>query len=70
MNKSNKNTLKEINQLLSLYGWGLRRSTSSKIIVTNADGSGAVLNKDDRNNSIAETMFYRMMDDLLQNSGL
>ena len=55
---------------MSLYGWGLRRATSNKIIVTNADGSGAVLNKNDKDNSIAETMFYRMMDDFLQYSGL
>lgn len=65
MNKTNESALSDISRLISQHGWGLRRASGSKIIVTHADGSGVVLNEDDENNSIAETLLYRMMDDFL-----
>lgn len=64
MNKTNKGVL-NVNQLMSVYGWSLSRPTNSKIIVTCTDGSGVILSKDNKNNSIAEAFFYQMMDDFL-----
>ena len=53
-------------------GWGLRRHVKGVIVVTHKDGSGVML-KDDPDNyedsSIAESLFYRMMDEILNKSG-
>jgi len=44
--------------------WGLRRHVADEIIVTNKDGSGVLLRNND-DTSIAESLFYRMMDEIL-----
>jgi len=44
-------------------GWGLRRHVKGEIVVSYEDGSGVVIREDaDR---IAESLFYRMMDQIL-----
>ena len=53
----------ELNGLLSLHGWGLRRHVAGEIVVTHKDGSGVLIREDAE--SIAETLFYRMMDNFL-----
>jgi len=44
-------------------GWGLVRHEMGKIVVTHKDGSGVLIRGDAE--SIAETLFYRMMDQIL-----
>lgn len=44
-------------------GWGLRRHVAGEIVVTHKDGSGVLIKEDAE--SIAETLFYRMMDQVL-----
>ncbi|MCP4074433.1 MAG: hypothetical protein GY742_22330 [Hyphomicrobiales bacterium] len=44
-------------------GWGLRRHVPGEIVVTHKDGSGVVIRDDAER--VAETLFYRMMDQIL-----
>ena len=44
--------------------WGLRQHTKGEIVVSNKDGSGVLL-RDNDDTSIAESLFYRMMDEIL-----
>ena len=44
-------------------GWGLRRHVPGEIVVTHKDGSGVLIRDDSE--SIAESLFYRMMDQIL-----
>lgn len=44
-------------------GWGLVRHEPGKIVLTHKDGSGVLIREDA--DSIAETLFYRMMDQIL-----
>jgi len=44
-------------------GWGLRRHVPGEIVVTHVDGSGVLIRENAE--SIAETLFYRMMDQIL-----
>lgn len=53
----------ELNDLLSLHGWGLRRHVHGVIVVTHKDGSEVLIREDAE--SIAETLFYRMMNNFL-----
>lgn len=44
-------------------GWGLRRHVPGEIVVTHRDGSGVLIRENAH--SIAESLFYRMMDQIL-----
>ena len=68
-NKPQKVSESSLNALLSLHGWGLRRHVSGEIVVTHKDGSGVLIKEGDALDDlpIAETMFYRMMNDFLNN---
>ena len=44
-------------------GWGLRRHIPGEIVVTHRDGSGILIRENA--DSIAEIIFYRMMDQIL-----
>lgn len=45
-------------------GWSAKRHPVDKIIVSHEDGSGIVLQENA--DSIAETLFYRMIDQILK----
>jgi len=48
--------------------WGLRRHIENEIVVTHKDGSGIVLRNGD-DVSVTESLFYRMMNQILEQSG-
>ena len=57
------NQVQTYNKGSTPYGWVVARHINGRIVVTHKDGSGVVLMEN--SNLIAESLFYRMMDQIL-----